>query len=71
MITDYFRVPEISGDLSVRAITKAVSSLTGVQRVVVDLSEKSVRVDHDGRAGIAAIMRAIADAGYGKVFVLA
>lgn len=71
MITDYFRVPEISSDRCVWAITKALSSLAGIQRVVVDLGEKSVRVDHDSRVSVTAIMWAVTDAGYGNVSVLA
>ncbi|MCS6939758.1 MAG: heavy-metal-associated domain-containing protein, partial [Roseiflexus sp.] len=45
MISDQFHVPGISCQHCVNAITRAVSALPGVSRVVVNLGDKSVRVD--------------------------
>ncbi|MBO9324628.1 MAG: heavy-metal-associated domain-containing protein [Roseiflexus sp.] len=70
MITDLFYVPAISCQHCVNAITKAVSALPGVQRVVVDLSDKSVRIDHDQQVAVDDLICAINDAGYDEVTVL-
>ena len=70
MITDYFRVPDISCDHCVRAITKEVGALPGVEQVVVDLADKSVRVHHEGKVSTEELMRAINEAGYDEVSVL-
>ena len=70
MTTDYFRVPEVSCDHCVRAITKEVSKLPGVDQVVVDLADKSVRVNHAGKASTEDLIRAINEAGYEQVSVL-
>jgi copper ion binding protein len=70
MISDLFHVPGISCQHCVNAITKAISALPGVQQVVVNLSDKSVRVDHDQRVAVDDLIRAINDAGYDEVAVL-
>ena len=70
MTSYYFRVPDISCDHCVRAITKEVSTLPGVAQVVVDLADKSVRVNHDGNVSTEDVMRAINEAGYDEVAVL-
>ncbi len=70
MITDQFRVPGISCQHCVNAITRAVNALPGVRQVVVNLSDKSVRVDHDQQVTADDLIRAINDAGYDEVAVL-
>jgi copper chaperone len=42
----------------------------GVRQVAVNLEDKSVRVDHDGRVSAERMMRAINAAGYDDVCVL-
>lgn len=71
MTTDMFRVPGVSCDHCVRAITQEVSALPGVQQVVVDLADKSVRVNHEGKVGMKELIDAINEAGYDEVAVLA
>jgi copper chaperone len=71
MVTDQFRVPDVSCDHCVRAITKEVSALPGVQQVVVNLGDKSVRVNHEGKVGLGDLIKAINEAGYDEVSVLA
>jgi copper ion binding protein len=71
MLTDQFRVPGVSCEHCVRAITEEVSMLPGVQQVVVNLDDKSVRVNHEGKVGLNELIRAINEAGYDEVSVLA
>ena len=71
MTTDQFLVPGISCDHCVRAITQEVSTLPGVRQVVVSLGDKSVRVDHEGKVGAGDLIKAINEAGYDEVAVLA
>lgn len=70
MSSDQFRVPAISCQHCVNAITKEVKALSGVEQVVVSLSDKSVRVDHDQRVTVDDLIRAINEAGYDEVAVL-
>lgn len=71
MTVDQFRVPEISCEHCVRAITSEVSALPGVQQVLVNLTDKSVRVEHAGTVSAEDIVHAINEAGYDEVGVLA
>ncbi|MFN8479751.1 MAG: heavy metal-associated domain-containing protein [Kouleothrix sp.] len=71
MAIEQLLVPAVSGDQSVRDISKQVHTIPGVRLVVVNLANKSVRVEHDGRADLMAILRAINAAGYAEVAVLA
>ena len=71
MTIDQFRVPGVSCDHCVRAITEEVSVLPGVQQVVVNLGDKSVRVNHEGKVGLNELIKAINEAGYDEVAVLA
>jgi copper chaperone CopZ len=64
-------VPGITGDQSVRVISAAVAALPGVRLVVVSLAGKSVRIEHDGRVSLEALIQVINDAGYDQVAVLA
>lgn len=70
MALDLFRVPEISGDACVRAISQAVGAVAGVRLVTVGLADKTVRVEHDGKVDPAALIRAIKQAGYQDVAIL-
>lgn len=71
MIIEQFRVPEVSCEHCVKAITREVSAVQGVHAVRVQLNDKSVRVEHDGRANISALVTAIKEAGFEDVSVLA
>ncbi len=71
MATEQFLVPQLSCQHCVNAVTKAVSKVQGVQNVQVNLSEKSVRIEHDGNVAVSALVAAINDAGYTDVSVLA
>lgn len=67
MATEQFRVPEISCQHCVNAITKEVSSLEGVQQVQVNLNDKTVTVEHTPQLTAAQIVAAINEAGYDEV----
>ena len=71
MTTDQFRVPGVSCEHCVRAITEEVSGLPGVQQVVVNLDDKSVQVNHEGKVGLNELIKAINEAWYDEVSVLA
>lgn len=70
MTTERFRVPEVSCEHCVHAITQEVSALNGVQRVNVALDSKTVTVDHGEQVNIDAIINAIKEAGYDQVVQL-
>ncbi|MFM9108965.1 MAG: heavy-metal-associated domain-containing protein [Chloroflexota bacterium] len=63
MITTY-RVPDVSCDHCVRAITSELSPIDGVQRVAVDLAGKTVSVEHDASVSDAQLRAGIEAAGY-------
>jgi copper chaperone len=67
MTTEQFRVPDISCQHCVNAITKEVSGLAGVQRVQVDLDDKTVTVEHAPQVTTEQIVAAINEAGYDEV----
>lgn len=67
MTTERFEVPEVSCQHCVNAITKEVSALPGVQRVHVNLDDKTVSVEHSEQVGIDQIVAAINEAGYDEV----
>ncbi|MCU0493070.1 MAG: heavy-metal-associated domain-containing protein [Chloroflexaceae bacterium] len=70
MAVEQFRVPEMSCQHCVRAVTKEVSAVPGVQNVQVELSNKTVRVEHDGNTNVSTLIHAINEAGYTDVSVL-
>ncbi|MBK9942979.1 MAG: heavy-metal-associated domain-containing protein [Kouleothrix sp.] len=70
MAVEYLLVPAITGTQSVRAISAAVGAVTGVRLVTVSIADKRVRVEHDRRTSLAALIKAIEDAGYTPVAVL-
>ena len=70
MAVELLLVPGISGD-DVRAISAALSALPGVRLVTVGVADTRVRVEHDRRTGLEELLRALSDAGYQQVAVLA
>ncbi len=71
MATERFYVPEVSCQHCVHAVTQEVSALAGVASVTVELSDKSVTVEHNGTVASSAIVAAINEAGYDEVTPLA
>lgn len=69
-MTKDFNVPEISCQHCVNAITKEVTSISGVQNVKVDLGSKRVTVQADESVAPQTIVNAINEAGYDDVTVL-
>lgn len=69
-MTTTYRVPEISCQHCVNAITSEVEQIPGVQRVAVDLGTKQVQVDAGEQVTQAAVIAAINEAGYDDVAVL-
>ena len=70
MATQRFHVPEISCQHCINAVTKEVSALAGVQDVQVELSDKSVTVQHSDQVTTDNIIAAIQEAGYDEVTTL-
>jgi copper chaperone CopZ len=70
MAIDQFRVPAISGRQCVSAITAEVSSVPGVRQVVVNLADRTVRVEHEEGVSAARLIQAINEAGYDEVAML-
>lgn len=69
-MTTEFKVPEISCQHCVNAITKEVEGVQGVQNVKVDLGSKLVSVQADESVTAATLVAAINEAGYDNVTVL-
>lgn len=67
MTTERFRVPEVSCQHCVNAITKEVSALPGIGRVEVNLDDKTVTVEHGAQIAAEQIVTAINEAGYDEV----
>ncbi|MFO7166942.1 MAG: heavy-metal-associated domain-containing protein [Chloroflexota bacterium] len=67
MTIEQFRVPDISCQHCVNAITEEVSALAGVQRVLVSLDDKRVTVEHAPEVTADQIIAAINEAGYDQV----
>ena len=67
MTTERFQVPEVSCQHCVNAITKEVAALAGVQRVQVNLGDKTVVVEHGEQVATDQIVAAINEAGYDEV----
>ncbi len=71
MTIEQFRVTEMSCQHCVNSITKEVSALPGVKQVQINLADKSVRVEHDGKLQSSVLIKAINEAGFDDVAVLA
>ncbi|MDP9356321.1 MAG: heavy-metal-associated domain-containing protein [Chloroflexota bacterium] len=64
MSEQVYRVPDVSCDHCVRAITEELTKLSGVTEVDVNLESKLVTVRHDDSVSDEQIREGIADAGY-------
>jgi len=64
MSEQIYRVPDVSCDHCVRAITDELTKLPGVADVDVNLNSKLVTVRHDGSVTDDRIRDGIAEAGY-------
>ncbi len=64
MIEQIYRVPDVSCEHCVRAITDELGKLPGIQNVGVDLKTKLVTVQHDGSVSDAELRAGIEEAGY-------
>ena len=64
MTAQTYRVPDVSCQHCVRAITDELTKLPGVNRVAVDLDTKLVTVEHDGTVGEPQLRAGIEEAGY-------
>jgi len=67
MKIDQYRVPGVSCQHCVAAVTEEVSKLAGVERVQVNLDNKLVTVEHGDSVAPASIIAAIKEAGYEEV----
>jgi copper ion binding protein len=67
MQIDQYRVPGVSCQHCVAAVTSEVSKLAGVERVQVNLDTKIVTVEHGDAVAPAQIVEAIKEAGYEEV----
>ncbi|MDP9471838.1 MAG: heavy-metal-associated domain-containing protein [Chloroflexota bacterium] len=64
MSEQVYRVPDVSCDHCVRAITEELTKLSGVTEVDVNLESKLVTVRHDDSVSDEQIREGIAEAGY-------
>ena len=64
MIEQIYRVPDVSCEHCVRAITNELTKLSGVEHVGVDLKTKLVTVRHNGAVTDADLRAGIEEAGY-------
>jgi copper ion binding protein len=64
MKTESFNVPGVSCQHCVNAITNEVSTVDGVQNVLVDLTSKTVRVEASDAVSRETLTAAIVEAGY-------
>jgi copper chaperone len=71
MVVEYLLVPVIAGDRDVQAINAALRALPGVLLVTVSLVDQRVRIEHTSRISVEELLRAINQAGYNQVAVLA
>jgi copper chaperone CopZ len=71
MAVEYLLVPGIAADRDVQAITMALSALPGVLLVTFSQIDRRVRVEHTGSVSVEQLVRAISQAGYDHVAVLA
>ena len=64
MTEQTYRVPDVSCEHCVRAITEELTKLPGVAEVAVDLQTKLVTVRHDASVTDDQVRGGIAEAGY-------
>ena len=70
MTTTQYRVPDISCDHCVRAITTEVSAVAQVVKVTVDIPSKIVTIDHQN-VPATTLVAAINEAGFDTVEAVA
>lgn len=61
---EILRVEGMRGERDRRAVVEAVLAVPGVRRAFVNLADRSLRIERDREAGLAAIIQAVKDAGY-------
>jgi copper chaperone len=64
MVERTYRVPDVSCQHCVAAITNELTAIPGIERVVVDLDTKVVTVAHDESVQEQQILDGIEEAGY-------
>jgi copper chaperone len=64
MVTRTYRVPDVSCQHCVRAITEELRKIAGIQEIEVDLAQKIVRVVSEEQVPKEAIRNGIEAAGY-------
>lgn len=64
MTTTRIHVDGMTCQNCVRHVTEAITEVTGVSSVTVDLDSATATVDTDGNLDLAAVTAAIEDAGY-------
>lgn len=64
MVERVYRVPDVSCEHCVNAITQELSKIDGVRTVDVDLETKQVTVQSDAEVSDAALRAGIEEAGY-------
>ena len=64
MTTSTLEVKGMTCGACARRIQKAVTGLSGVQKVEVDLAQGRVTVEHDEQQGTASVAAAITKSGY-------
>lgn len=62
--TATYRVPDVSCEHCVNAITSELEKVPGVASIAVDLATKTVTVQHDGSVSDAQLRAGIEEAGY-------
>jgi copper chaperone CopZ len=70
MILEILSVPKMRSRTDRWAITAALEAVPGVRRVLANQADRTVRVERDDDSSLAAILKAVKDAGY-EVSVLA
>jgi copper chaperone CopZ len=71
MTIEYLRIPSIAGNHDVQTISRALRGLPSVLLVTVSLIDRRVRVDHTGQTSVEDLLRALNEAGYEQVALLA
>jgi len=71
MAVEHLLVPSIASNQDVQTISAALGALPGVLLVTVSLIDRRVRVEHTGSANTEELLRALSQAGYHQVAVLA
>jgi copper chaperone len=64
MVEKVYRVPDVSCEHCVRAITDELTKIDGVERVSVDIPTKLVTVQHGDAVSEQQILDGIEEAGY-------